>query len=53
MQELRREKTEKFITKFARVYTPLVVLGAAALFLIPSLITGDWFEWLQKHVHSS
>lgn len=44
----KKGKTEKFITKFARVYTPLVVLGAAALFLIPSLITGDWFEWLQR-----
>lgn len=44
----KKGKTEKFITKFARVYTPLVVLGAVALFLIPSLITGDWFEWLQR-----
>ena len=44
----KKGKTEKFITKFARVYTPLVVLGAAVLFLIPSLITGDWFEWLQR-----
>ena len=44
----KKGKTEKFITKFARVYTPLVVLGAVVLFLIPSLITGDWFEWLQR-----
>lgn len=44
----KKGKTEKFITKFAKYYTPIVVLGAVALFIIPSLITGEWFEWLQR-----
>jgi Cd2+/Zn2+-exporting ATPase len=34
----RKAKTEKFITRFARIYTPAVVGGAAALALIPPLI---------------
>lgn len=44
----KKAKTEKFITKFAKYYTPIVVFAALALFLIPSLITGNWFEWLTR-----
>ncbi len=36
---------EKFITRFARVYTPFVVILALATAIIPSLITGDWYHW--------
>ena len=35
------QQAERFITKFARVYTPFVVALAAATAIIPSLITGN------------
>jgi len=34
----RKAPTEKFITKFARFYTPIVVFGALALAIIPPLV---------------
>ncbi len=41
-----KTKSEQFVTRFARVYTPIVVYSAIALALIPSLIigfkTGNW-----------
>jgi Cd2+/Zn2+-exporting ATPase len=41
--------TEKFITKFAKVYTPLVVLGAALLAIIPPLVFGqDFSTWVYR-----
>ena len=43
-----KAKSEEFITKFARVYTPAVVLGAALLALIPSLITKDPATWCYR-----
>lgn len=44
----KKAKTENFITRFARWYTPLVVFCALALALIPSLVTGDWAEWIHR-----
>ncbi len=43
-----KSKSENFITKFARIYTPIVVGSAAALAIIPSLITGDFATWLYR-----
>lgn len=40
--------SEKFITKFARVYTPLVLLAAILLTAIPGLITGDFLTWFNR-----
>ena len=41
-----KTKSEQFVTRFARVYTPIVVYSAVALALIPSIIlgirTGNW-----------
>ena len=37
---------DRFITRFARVYTPFVVAAAIATAVIPSLITGDWHKWI-------
>lgn len=37
---------ERFITRFARVYTPIVIAIAAATAIIPSLITGNWMHWV-------
>lgn len=44
-----KAKTEKFITRFARVYTPSVVAGAVLLAVLPPLFTGgDWPTWLHR-----
>ena len=43
-----KAKSEAFITKFARYYTPAVVIGAALLALIPSLVTGDPRTWCYR-----
>lgn len=45
---LNKAKTEKFLTKFSRVYTPAVVISALLLAVIPSVITGDWRIWLYR-----
>lgn len=45
----KKAKTENFITKFAKYYTPVVTIGAVLLALLPPLITGGNFgEWLEK-----
>ncbi len=41
-----KPQAERFITKFARIYTPFVVALAAATAIIPSLITGNWSHWI-------
>ena len=37
---------ERFITRFARIYTPIVVAAAAATAIVPSVITGQWSYWV-------
>jgi Cd2+/Zn2+-exporting ATPase len=37
---------ERFITKFSRIYTPVVVAIAAITAVVPSLVTGDWNHWV-------
>ena len=37
---------QRFITRFARIYTPIVVGIAAATAVIPSLVTGQWSYWV-------
>lgn len=45
----RKSKMEKFITKFARYYTPSVVLGALLLAVVPPLFFGQAFsEWFYR-----
>lgn len=44
----KQASTEKFITKFARIYTPIVVFCALATAIIPPIFTGDWQEWIYK-----
>lgn len=41
-----KPKIDRFITRFARVYTPIVVFLALAVAIIPSLITGEWHKWI-------
>lgn len=41
-----KPQIDRFITRFARIYTPFVVILATATAIIPSLITGDWNHWI-------
>lgn len=42
----KKAKTENFITRFAVVYTPIVVILAVIVAIIPSLFTGEWMRWI-------
>ena len=44
----KKAKAEHFITRFARWYTPVVVVGAAALAIVGGLLTGQWGEWVRR-----
>ena len=51
----RKSKSEEFITKFARIYTPAVVYSAIALAFLPPLvrmlalgISADWGTWIYR-----
>lgn len=41
-----KPKIDRFITRFARVYTPFVVAAALVTAIVPSLFTGDWEHWV-------
>ena len=41
-----KPKFERFISRFARVYTPIVVALAVAVAIVPSAITGRWSYWV-------
>ena len=44
----RKSRSESFITKFAKVYTPIVVGLAVLLAVVPSLLTGEWATWIYR-----
>ena len=44
----RKAPTERFITKFARYYTPAVVGAALLIAVVPSLVLGDWTTWVYR-----
>ena len=41
-----KPKIDRFITRFARVYTPVVVGLALTVAIVPSLVTGNWSYWV-------
>lgn len=43
-----KSKSEDFITRFARIYTPTVVIAAALLAVVPPLFDGQWSQWLRQ-----
>ena len=47
-QSEKKAKTERFISRFAAIYTHLVILGALALFILPSLFDGQWMLWFKR-----
>ena len=43
-----KSKSESFITRFAKVYTPIVVALAVLVAVVPGLITGEWATWIYR-----
>ena len=43
-----KAKTENFITRFAKVYTPIVVFSAILLAVVPPLFDHNWSGWIYK-----
>lgn len=46
----KKAKSEKFITKFARIYTPIVVLSALLIAIIPIILGYDFKVWLYRAI---
>lgn len=44
----KKAVSEQFITRFARYYTPCVVIAAAALAVLPPLFLGGWGVWFHR-----
>lgn len=49
--QAKKSKSEKFITQFSKFYTPIVVILALLLAIIPGLITGMWPEWVYRSLN--
>ena len=43
-----KSRREALVTRFAKVYTPVVVALAVLLAVIPSLVDGNWLEWIRR-----
>jgi len=43
-----KSHSERFITRFAKIYTPVVVSLALLLAILPSLLTGRWADWIYR-----
>ena len=43
-----KSQSERFITRFARIYTPIVVGLALLVAIVPGLITGEWATWIYR-----
>ncbi len=44
----KKAESENFISRFARYYTPAVVIAAVMLAIIPSLVMGNWPTWIYR-----
>ena len=44
----KKSKTESFITRFAKYYTPVVVIAAAMLAFIPPIFAGNFMDWMLR-----
>lgn len=44
----KKGKAQRAVAKFARVYTPAIVAAAVLIAVVPSVITGDWREWISR-----
>lgn len=46
--EDKKTETEKFITRFCKIYTPVIVISAILLTAIPVILGGNFNEWLYR-----
>ena len=44
----KKSNSEKFITRFSKVYTPVVIIISLLVVTIPSIITEDFYTWLYR-----
>lgn len=44
----KKTNTENFIRKFSKIYTPVVVISALIIAIVPSLIVGDFKTWIYR-----
>ncbi len=44
----KKAPAENFISKFAHYYTPIVVVSALLLAIVPGIITGNWSKWIYR-----
>lgn len=44
----KKARTENFITRFARYYTPAVCIAAVCLAVLPPIFAGGWLTWLHR-----
>lgn len=44
----KKAHVENFITRFAKIYTPVVTIAAVILAVIPPLFDGNWGEWIAR-----
>lgn len=45
---IKKSKSENFISKFAKWYTPIVIFSAIFVFFIGGAVTGEWIMWLDR-----
>ena len=50
VKDEKKAKSEKFITRFARIYTPIVVLLALLIAVIPPVFGGDYEMWCYRAI---
>lgn len=43
-----KSRSENFIRRFAKVYTPIVVAAAVLLAVVPPIFAGEWVKWLYR-----
>ncbi|MDR2753704.1 MAG: cadmium-translocating P-type ATPase [Oscillospiraceae bacterium] len=44
----QKGSSERFLARFARIYTPVVMLLGVVVAIVPSIITGDWATWVRR-----
>ncbi len=46
----KKSRQESFVSRFSRIYTPVVVLAALVIAVIPPIFSGNWAEWIRRGI---